>query len=287
MRADYLSHVSAMFVLAGQPEAAARADAERIMALETALARASMTRVQRRDPNAQYHWMSVADADTMTPGFSWSGFLRGVGVRVDSMNVSQPEFFKAAAHELASRPLEDWRAYLRYRAISRTAGALSSPFVNQAFRFASALTGAREQQPRWRRCLRLTDNVLGDALGAEYVKVAFTPQAKAEMQRMVGNLRAVFAERIRASSWMSPATRQQALAKLEAFGTKIGYPEQWLDYGPLEIGTDSHVENLRAVSAFYGRRELAKIGKPVDRSEWFMTAPTVNAYYTISFSEGE
>jgi putative endopeptidase len=285
MRADYLDHVTAMFVLAGQPQAAARADAERIMALETALARASMTRVQRRDPNAQYHWMSVADADALTPGFSWSGFVRALNVRADSLNLSQPDFFKAAASELSTRPLEDWRAYLRYRAISRAAGSLSSPFVNQAFRFQAALTGAREQQPRWRRCLRLTDTVLGDALGAEYVKTEFTPQAKAAMQGMVGNMRAVFAERIRNSSWMGPATKQQALAKLQAFGTKIGYPDQWLDYAGLEIGTDSHMENLRAVSAFYGRRELAKIGQPVDRSEWFMTPPTVNAYYSPSLNE--
>ena len=285
MRADYLAHVTALFVLAGHPEAAARADAERMMALETALARASMTRVQLRDPNAQYHWMSVADADARAPGFSWSGFLRQVGVRVDSLNVSQPEFFKAAAHELATRPLEDWRAYLRFRAINRVAGSLSSPFVNQAFRFQAALSGAREQQPRWRRCLRLTDAVLGDALGAEYVKVAFTPQAKAEMQRMVTNLRAVFADRIRASTWMSAATRQQALAKLEAFGTKIGYPDRWEDYAGLEIGTESHVENLRAVNAFYQKRDLAKLGRPVDRSEWFMTAPTVNAYYAPSLNE--
>ncbi|HET7464720.1 MAG TPA: M13 family metallopeptidase [Longimicrobium sp.] len=285
LRADYLDNITAMFALAGQPRAAARADAERIMALETELARASMTRVQLRDPNAQYHWMSVADADALTPGFSWSAFLRGVGVRADSVNVSQPEFFKAAAHELATRPLEDWRAYLRYRAISRAANWLSSPFVNQAFRFTQALTGAREQQPRWKRCLRLTDAVLGDALGAEYVRVAFTPEAKAEMQRMVGNLRAVFADRIRASRWMSPATQQQALQKLDAFGTKIGYPDQWLDYGTLQIGTDSHVANLQAINAFYGRRDLNKIGRPVDRSEWFMTVPTVNAYYSPTLNE--
>ncbi|HYH79517.1 MAG TPA: M13 family metallopeptidase [Longimicrobium sp.] len=284
-RADYLQHVTAMFVLAGQPQAAAHADAERIMALETALARASMTRVQRRDPNAQYHFMSVAQADALTPGFSWSGFLRGLGVRADSLNVSQPEFFKAAAQELAARPLEDWRAYLRYRTISRSASWLSSPFVNQAFRFTSALSGAREQQPRWQRCLRLTDAILGEALGAEYVKVAFTPQAKAEMQRMVGNLQSVFAERIRGSAWMSPTTQQQALAKLSAFGTKIGYPDTWLDYGTLEIGTTSHVDNLQAANLFYQKRNLARIGQPVDRSEWFMTPPTVNAYYSPSLNE--
>ncbi len=284
-RADYLEHVEALFVLAGQPRAAAHADAARILALETALARASMTRVQLRDPNAQYHYLSVADADALTPGFSWSGFLGGVGVRADSLNLSQPEFFRAAAHELATRPLDDWRAYLRYRTINRSASWLSSPFVNQSFRFSAALSGAREQQPRWKRCLRLTDGVLGDALGAEYVKVAFTPEAKAEMQRMVANLRDVFAERIRASRWMSPATQAQALVKLAAFGTKIGYPDQWLDYGTLEMGTTSHVENLQALNAFYGRRDLEKIGRPVDRSEWFMTVPTVNAYYSPSLNE--
>lgn len=285
LRGDYVDNITAMFVLAGQPQAAARADADRILALETALARASMTRVQLRDPNAQYHFMSVGDADALTPGFSWAGFTRGVGVRVDSLNVAQPEFFKAAAHELATRPIEDWKAYLRYRTITRSANWLSSPFVNQAFRFTQALTGAREQQPRWKRCLRLTDAVLGDALGEEYVRTAFTSEAKAEMQRMVGSLRAVFADRIRTSPWMSPTTQQQALQKLGAFGTKIGYPDTWLDYGSLEMGTESHVANLMAINTFYGHRELAKIGKPVDRTEWFMTVPTVNAYYSPSLNE--
>ncbi|HEX8907000.1 MAG TPA: M13 family metallopeptidase [Longimicrobiaceae bacterium] len=285
IRTAYLDNITELFVLAGQPRQAARADADRIVALETALARASMTRVQRRDPNAQYHFMSVADADALTPGFSWSGFLRGVGVTADSLNLGQPDFFKAAAHELATRPLEDWRAYIRYRIISRSANWMSSPFVNQAFRFTQALTGAREQQPRWKRCLRLTDAVLGDALGAEYVRTAFTPEAKAAMQQMVANLRAVFAERIQGSPWMSPATRQQALQKLAAFNTKIGYPDVWRDYAGLEIGSASHLANLRAISAFEERRDMNKIGKPVDRAEWFMTVPTVNAYYSPSLNE--
>jgi len=285
LRGEYVDHMTAMLALAGQPQAAARADADRILALETALARASMTRVQLRDPKAQLHFMSLADADALTPGFSWGGFLRAVGVSADSMNVSQPEFFRAMARELSTRPLEDWRAYLRFRVVNRSAGWLSSPFVNQGFRFTQALTGAREQQPRWKRCLRLTDAYLGDALGEEYVRTEFTPQAKAEMQRMVGNLRAVFADRIRASTWMSPATQQQALVKLAAFGTKIGYPDVWQDYGTLEMGTESHIANMQAISAFESRRDLAKIGKPVDRNEWFMTPPTVNAYYSPSLNE--
>ncbi|HSU14062.1 M13 family metallopeptidase [Longimicrobium sp.] len=284
-RADYLDNVTEMFVLAGETRAAARADADRIMALETALARASMTRVQQRDPNAQYHWVAVAEADRLAPGFSWSGFLRRVNVRADSVNVAQPDFFRAAAHELATRPLADWRAYLRYRTLSRAADWLSSPFVRQSFRYTQALTGAREQQPRWKRCLRLTDNALGDALGAEYVRVAFTPEAKAAMQRMVGNLRAAFADRIRASTWMGPATQRQALEKLGAFGTKIGYPDVWKDYTGLEIGTAGHIANLRALGEFEARRDRGKIGGPVDRTEWFMTVPTVNAYYSPNLNE--
>jgi putative endopeptidase len=285
-RADYLAHVEAMLVLAGRPRADSRADAARIMELETALARASMTRVQRRDPNAQYHYMALADADSMAPGFSWSRFAREVGVRgVDSLNVGQPEFFKAAARELATRSVEDWRAYLRYRAVSRAASWLSRPFLDQQFRFTSALTGAREQQPRWQRCLRVTDALLGDALGQEYVKTSFTPAAKASMDSMIANIRAVFGERIRNSPWMSAPTREQALAKLDAFGSKVGYPDEWLDYGSTEITTGPFIGNVQTMGSFYARRNLAKIGKPVDRGEWFMSAPTVNAYYSPTLNE--
>ncbi|HEX6751632.1 MAG TPA: M13 family metallopeptidase [Longimicrobium sp.] len=285
LRGDYLDNVTEMFVLAGQPRDAARADAERVLSVETALARASMTRVQRRDPNAQYHFMSVRDVEALTPNFAWGVFLRRLGIRVDSMNVSQPDFFRAMSHELANRPLEDWRAYLRFRTISRTADWLSSPFAAQSFRYTQALTGARERQPRWQRCLRLTDAVLGDALGEEYVRTAFTPEAKAGMQRMVGNLRATFADRVRAATWMGAATRQQALEKLAAFGTKIGYPDEWKDYTGLEIGTASHIANLRAIGAFEAARNRRKIGGPVDRGEWFMTVPTVNAYYSPTLNE--
>jgi putative endopeptidase len=286
MRADYTAYLTNMLKLVGESDAQAQANVQRILALETALAQASMDRVRRRDPNAQYHYMSVAQADAQAPGVGFRAYLNALGLsQVDSLNMAHPEFFKAAGHELETRSLDDWKAYIRSRIVTGAAGSLSTPFVNEAFRFSSALTGAREQQPRWRRCLRTTDGLLGDALGQEYVKTAFTAEAKAKMMEMIGNLRAVMAERIRANEWMGEATKSQALAKLDSLGQKIGYPDKWLDYSPVRITTDHHLNNLRAISAFYEARDQAKIGGPVDRDEWFMTPPTVNAYYSPTGNE--
>jgi putative endopeptidase len=285
-RANYVAHVQRLFELAGEPAAQATADAQRVMSLETALALASMGRVQLRDPQASYHVMTVAELDRTAPGFSWATFLRDVGLpQVTSMNVGQPEFAKAMAHEIATRPMEDWRAYLRLRAINGAASWLSTPFVQENFRYSSSLTGAREMQPRWKRCLRVADNVLGDALGREYVKVSFTPEAKAGMEDMLRNMRAVYAERIAAAPWMSDSTKPAALQKLGTFAQKIGYPSVWQDYSSMNIGNASFVSNLRASGLYDTRRDFAKIGKPVDRTEWGMTPPTVNAYYNPQVNE--
>jgi putative endopeptidase len=267
----------------GIPAAQAAADAGRVLALETALAQASMTRVQLRDPNSLYHKMTVAEAQA--GGFPWAAYLRARGVSVDSMNVSQPDFFKAVGTALASRPVEDWQAYLRARAIGGSANWLSTPFVQQAFRFTSALSGARELQPRWRRCLRIADGMLGDALGQEYVKTAFTPEAKAKMGEMLTNLRATMRERLSRLEWMSEATRQQAIGKLGTMDEKVGYPSKWDDYAGMEVNPGSFVANLRAASAYHSADNMKDIGQPVDRTEWFMTAPTVNAYYNPSTNE--
>jgi putative endopeptidase len=285
-RESYVAHVQRVLELAGTPSPAAADQARRIMALETALAQASMGRVQMRDPKAMDHPMAVRDVDALAPGFSFATYLRDVGLaRVDSLNVSQPDFFKAMGHELSTRPIDDWKAYFRFRLINGASGWLSSPFVNEGFRYGATLTGAREMQPRWRRCLRMADAMLGDALGQEYVKVAFTPQAKAAMEEMLRNLRSVYADRIRAADWMSDSTKQAALVKLGTFAQKVGYPDRWEDYSAMDIGRGSFVANLRAAGHWAENRDRVKIGQPVDRGEWGMTAPTVNAYYNPAMNE--
>jgi putative endopeptidase len=285
-RDNYVAHVQKVLELSGTPAPRAADEARRIMALETALATASMSRVQMRDPKSMDHPMAVRDLDTLAPGFSFARYLRETGLpRVDSLNVSQPEFFKAMAHEVATRPIEDWRAYFRFRLVNGASGWLSSPFVQEGFRYGSSLTGAREMQPRWRRCLRMADAMLGDALGQEYVKVAFTPQAKAGMEEMLRNLRSVYADRIRAADWMSEPTKQAALVKLGTFTQKVGYPATWMDYSAMPIGREAFISNVRAAGRWEEDRDRAKIGRPVDRGEWGMTAPTVNAYYNPAMNE--
>jgi putative endopeptidase len=286
IRAAYREHVARMLVLTGATPARAAADAGRVLAIETALANASMTRVAQRDPNAVYHKMSVAQLQALTPGWQWATYLRDRGARgVDSVNVRQPEFFRALDGMLADVPLAEWKAYLRWHLARTAAPALSSRFGDESFRMQAVLTGTREQLPRWKRCLASTDAALGEALGQAYVERTFTPEARARALRMVDNLAAALRDRLAGLEWMSDTTRAQALAKLEAFRNKIGYPDRWRDYSALEIRPGSHLDNLVRVSRFASARNLAKIGQPVDRTEWGMTPPTVNAYYSPSMNE--
>ena len=285
IKAAYLNNVAKMLELVGVSATEAKAQSEQVLALETAFAGASLGRVQMRDPKNRYHMLSVASANELTPGFSWTAYLGAIGVKADSFNVAQPEFFRAMSRELSTRPLDDWKAYLRYRTVSSSAGQLSSAFVNQAFVYNSALTGAREQQPRWRRCLGASDGLLTDLLGKEYVKVAYTPEAKATMDAMISNLLAVYRVRLQSLPWMGEETRKQALKKLGTFGRKMGYPSTWRDYAAVDIKPTGWFENLRAAGLYATRTNLAGVGKPVDRSEWGMTPPTVNAYYSAANNE--
>jgi putative endopeptidase len=284
-RADYAEHIARTFVLIGRPEVAARAEAARVMALETALARASMTNVQRRDPNATYHKMPLDSLAGIAPRFEWRDYLsrRGAGA-IDSVNVLQPLFFHALDSLIAAVPLADWQAYLRWKVVDDAAPLLSSAFVAEDFSFSRRLSGAKELAPRWKRCVQLTDQDLGEALGREYVAERFSPAAKARALAMVKNLEAALHERIDGLDWMSDATRPRAVAKLAAFGEKIGYPDRWRDYSTLAVGRASVLENHSNAHAFETRRQIAKIGKPVDRGEWAMTPPTVNAYYSSSLN---
>lgn len=281
LRDRYVDHVARTLVLIGESAGEAKADAARIMALETKLASASTPRVTMRDPNATYHKMTLAEFQRITPHIDMRRYLEQMGVkRVAVVNVRQPDFFKALDTLVTTVPLEDWKAYLRWRAANGSAGALSSPFVAESFSWLQNLTGAKEQRPRWKRCAAATNAVLGEAVGEEYVRRTFTPAARARALAMVNNLRDVLRERIGALTWMSDSTKRQALVKLDAFARKIGFPDKWRDYSALEVTKGAYLANLQAANEWRVAREWAKLGKPVDRTEWAMTPPTVNAYYT-------
>jgi putative endopeptidase len=285
-RDTYVAHIARTFVLTGESEAAGAADAKKVMALETTLAAASLTPVQLRDPTASYHPMSLVQAEALTPAFPWNSFLSTMGLgRLSSLNVAHPDFFRAVNKAIVEVPVADWQAYLRWKLVDGMSSTLSSQFVNEDFAFRSTLTGAKEMLPRWRRCLNATDRVLGEALGREYVKVAFTPAAKAKALEIADNLRAVMKERIERAQWMSPETRKQALVKLASFNRKIGYPDTWRDYSHLRVENAPFATNVLNARQFGSTRNIAKIGKAVDRGEWFMTPPTVNAYYSPQLNE--
>ena len=280
LRADFVQHVTNMFRLLGDsPEQAAK-NAQTVMAIETRLAQNSRGPVELRDFSKQYHPMGPADLAKLTPNFSWGDYFAGLGLPRDlTINVAHPEFFQAADKMLTEVPVADWKTYLRWHLVRAAANALSSKFETEHFNFFSkTLSGTKEQHPLWRRCVSSADSNLGDALGQVYVKRAFTPESKARMQAMISNLLAAFRERVEHADWMSDETRKAALAKLAAFGQKIGYPDKWIDYSRLQITRDSYAANVIRASEFEQARDLAKIGKPVDKTEWGMTPPTVNAY---------
>ena len=287
LRAGYVKHVAKMFELAGDASDRAAAEARTVMDLETSLAKASRTRVELRDPDKNYNKMTITQLQTLMPDWSWENYLRTVGVSgVSEINIGQPDFFKEMDHQLASAPLADWKTYLRWHVIHKAAPALSDAFVQENFNFyMKQLSGVKEIQPRWKRCVQATNQEIGEALGEAYVRKYFPPEAKARAKEMVNNLIVALRADIPTLAWMGPETKQQALAKLEAFTVKIGYPDKWRDYSKLTITRGSYVENVRRAQAFEEARDLAKIGKPVDRSEWGMTPPTVNAYYNSTFNE--
>jgi putative endopeptidase len=286
MRKSYAEHVARTFELTGVPEAAAQQNARKILAIETALAESSMTRVQRRDPHAVYHRMPVARLRTLSPNFDWTRYLATSGLStVTSLNVAQPVFFKQLSREMAAIPLADWKVYLKWHVLRNASPVLSTPFINEDFRFSQKLTGAQALLPRWKRCLDATDNALGEVLGQEYVKLYFSPEAKKQAREMVKNLEDALRARFGTLAWMSDSTRRAAVIKLAAFNDKIGYPDRWRDYSALTLERGSYVTNLDNAAKFEWRRDLHKIGRPVDRTEWGMTPPTVNAYYDPSMNE--
>jgi predicted metalloendopeptidase len=287
IRNQYEQYVTKIFTLAGDSAEAAAADAKNVIALETKLAQASLTRVQRRDPDLTYHRMTLQQASELTPTFDWAAVYKAMGVPSGAaVNVSAPDFFKEVDKDLSAVSLDDWRNYLRFHVINPAAPLLSKAFVDANFDFFSAkLRGTKEQLPRWKRCVAATDRALGEALGQEYVKTAFPPAAKARMVEMVNNLGDALGADINGLAWMNDATKKQALAKLAAFTRKIGYPDKWRDYSALDIDRGVYVTNALRSRLFETKYEIAKIGKPVDRNEWSMSPPTVNAYYNPSRNE--
>ncbi|HEX8774290.1 MAG TPA: M13 family metallopeptidase [Pyrinomonadaceae bacterium] len=287
IRAQYVAHIARMFELLGDKPEQAAAQAKTVMDMETRLARASMTPVEERDPNATYHKMTLSELNALTPGFQWNRYFKSLGLAdPGDINVAQPDFYKEVGRMLTSVPVNDWKTYLRWQLINNQASRLSSAFVNEDFNFNGKIVrGTKELRPRWKRILAATDASLGEALGQLYVERSFSPQAKAKAQELIANLKAALRDRLKVLDWITEATRQQALKKLDAINVKVGYPDKWRDYSALDIDGGSYVLNAMRADEFEFRRNLNKIGKPIDRTEWGMTAPTVDAYYNPNFNE--
>lgn len=281
LRTKYVAHVANMFRLLGDAPDAAAKNADVVMSMETALAKNALDVVSQRDPNKIYHLMTSAEFAALMPAFDFQAYLATIRApKVEQLNAMEPEFAKGMSALVAARGLADLKTYLRWHVAHDAAPYLSPAFVNENFDFyGKALTGAKELRPRWKRCIDATDNAIGEALGAAYVEKTFGPEGRRRMNEMVANLTKAMDADIRGLDWMSAATKTKALEKLKAVANKVGYPDRWKDYSSVKIVRGDHVGNLRRATEFEFARQLAKIGKPVDRGEFTMTPPTVNAYY--------
>ena len=286
-RAKFVEYMTNMFKLVGDKPEVAAVNAKTVMDVQMRLALASLAPVEMRIPENRYNKIAFADAQKVTPDFSWAEYVAARGVApLTEINLSQPKFFAAVNSMLKDRPITSWKTYMRFMVLNQAAGALSKKFVDENFDFYSRyLNGTKEQQPRWKRCVAATDNNVGEALGTEYVKKAFTPEAKARMDQLISNVFAAMKERIGGLEWMSAETKPKAIEKLNAIRRKIGYPDVLRGYKGLVVDGKSYFANVRRSGQFQVRRNLDDINKPVDRTRWGMTPPTVNAYYSGSFNE--
>ncbi len=283
-----MSHIARMLELAGDAPPSAKAAAAVIMAFETKLAKASRTLVDLRDPEKNYHKFERSALPKLAPGLDWDRYLATLAFprNETKLLVRQPEFFTAFGGLLTSEPLPVWRNYLRWHLVSENANYLSKPFVEERFSFVGKkLSGTTELRPRWKRVLAAADSAIGEDLGQLYVQRAFSPAAKTRALTMVNFVKEAMRGRIRDAAWMSPTTKAEAYKKLDTLRTKVGYPDKWRDYGKLDIARRPYVLNVLAAGAFEFQRELAKLGKPVDRDEWEMTPQTNNAYYEPTLNE--
>jgi putative endopeptidase len=281
IRKQYTDHMVKMFKLLGDTDDKAVAEANDVMQIETALAKGSMDRVAMRDPANRYHMMSVADLQKLSPNYDWTVYLDGIGMpQVKDIDVMSPGYVTTVNQMLTTQPLQAIKAYLRWHALHEAAPLLSKPFEDENFAFFSqTLQGQKEEQPRWKRCTRLTDRALGEAVGQDWVKQNFPPDAKANMEKLVHALEASMAADLKTLPWMSDATKAEARMKLDAITDKIGYPSHWRDYSSVVVKRDDLLGNVERADWFEEKRDLDKLGKPVDPTEWGMTPPTVNAYY--------
>jgi endothelin-converting enzyme/putative endopeptidase len=281
LRLRYVEHISALLQLSGEPAARADAQAEGVTRIETMLARAALDRVSRRNPELVYHKMSPTELQALTPNFDWSRYFAAIGApAIREVNVSEPAFMKAFSDVLASTSVGEIQAYLRWRLVHAYAQYLPKALVDEDFQFYGVLLqGLQEQRPRWKRCVGNVDSALGEALGKAFVRERFGPEAKADMLAMVADVKLAFERNLTGLDWMADTTRREAMAKLHATTHKIGYPDTWRDYRGLSIERGDALGNAQRANAFEFRRQLAKIGKRLDKSEWSMTPPTVNAYY--------
>jgi putative endopeptidase len=292
IRNKYQAHIASMLKLAGEPGKQATADAAVVLAMETALAKSAMEIIKRRDPKNLNNKMSLEDLSKLAPSFQWKQYVTLLHAPASpTYMITSPDFFRGLSRLIDQESLDHWKAYLRWHLLHGSAPYLSRAFVEENFNFTRSLTGARELPPRWRRCVNSTDRALGEALGQAYVARAFPPESKERVLKMVRAIEAALEQDVNELGWMAPETKAQAKAKLHMILDKIGYPDHWRDYSSLEVTPDGYLKNVQRATAFEFNRQLQKIGKPLDRQEWQMTPPTIDAYYdaqtnTINFPAG-
>ena len=286
-RERYVQHVQKIFELLGDNKETAKKNAATLMRMETTLAKASMTRVERRDPYKLKNKMNIPGLEGLAPNFEWKTYYGVLQYpKVEILNVGDPAFFKQLNATLASEPLANWKTYLRFHVADSSAQYLSANFVQENFEFyRKYLRGAKEKQPQWKRCVQYTDYMLGEALGQAYARKVFSPELKQSTLDMVRRIEDAMAKRIQQLDWMSPETKQQALVKLQGIRNKIGYPDQWRDYSPVKIVRSEFLGNVQRATEFENRRQIAKIGRPVDHGEWLISPATVDAYYNPQMND--
>lgn len=285
IQAAYVRHVTKMFELLGDDPALAATEASTIMNIETQLAQASMPLIEQRNPHATYHMMNLEQLQQKTPHFSWSHYFANRNhPEIQTINLAMPHFFQTMDSLLQTIPLKDWKTYLRWKLLNAYAPYLSQPFVEQNFQLTQLLTGAKTLLPRWKRVVNATNNALGFAIGKWYVEHYFSPDDKQQVTEIIHDIRNVLREDLQTLKWMTPETRKAALKKLDLMKDRVGYPSKWWDYSTLAVNRDSYVLNVMRANEFLRNRDLNKIGKPLDPSEWAMTPQTVNAYYDASMN---
>ena len=284
-RADYVDHVTRSLELVGETNAQAAADAEAIMDLETAIAKVTIPQADMRDPVATYHKMTLAEFSKMTPHIDWVRYIQQQVGRARHVNVRAPKYFAALDALVAATPVDSWKAYLRWHVVSGTENSLSSAFRKEAFHWQQITTGVKQEPARVRQCAAATNTALGEAVGEQWIKRNFSPEAKARAAKMVDNLVSALRDRINGLDWMSQSTKVQAVAKLNAFLRKVAYPDKWRDYSTLTLKPGAYLENQRAVAEWNATRSSARVGHSPDRAEWSMTPPTVNASYSSSLNQ--